>query len=302
MGEFIIPAWAMPQPVPPPPPPDPRIAREDKIANDTRVESELNRFIASRQDALFNNPGAFYRTQGADAIHAAPVATRNLEQLRSDLLDGLANDYQRQRLSAALDAQMQLTRAQMARHVAEQSLVWQRGVAQDRIALLTKEAAYNHNDTDLVDGLGHAAANAARAHARVGNVPPGGPAEEAAAATARSGVLGAAIQAKLENGDTVGANALFNQVKDQLDPLHAESLQPQLDISSKSSFDQIGSSLNSNEVMSDAMPDPMEDGQQYAQTRSGGPPRRPRGGQPTDPPYGNAGRQLSISSRCNSRA
>ena len=110
------------QPAPPAPPPDPRVARAEKIANDTRVESELNRFIASKQDALFNNPDAFYRTQASDAIHAAPVATKNLEQLRNDLLDGLANDYQRQRLGAALDAQMQLTRQQMARHVAEQSL------------------------------------------------------------------------------------------------------------------------------------------------------------------------------------
>jgi hypothetical protein len=84
---------------PPAPPPDPRVARAEKIANDTRVESELNRFIASKQDALFNNPDAFYRTQGEDAIHAAPVARKNLEQLRDDLLAGLANDYQRQRLA-----------------------------------------------------------------------------------------------------------------------------------------------------------------------------------------------------------
>jgi hypothetical protein len=67
MGNFIVPDW-MPQPAPPPPP-DPRVAREEKIANDTRVESELNRFIASKQDAMFNNPDAFYRTQGEGAIH-----------------------------------------------------------------------------------------------------------------------------------------------------------------------------------------------------------------------------------------
>jgi hypothetical protein len=215
--------------LPPAPPPDPRIAREEKIANDTRVESELNRFIASKQDALFNNPDAFYRTQGEDAIHASSVATKNLEQLRDDLLDGLANDYQRKRLGAALDAQMQLTRQQMARHVAEQSLAWQRGVAQDRIAILTKEAAYHHNDTDLVDGMGHAAANAARAHARVGGVPAGGPAEDAAAATARSSVLSAAIQARLDRGDAAGADAMLMRFNDQLDPAHAAPLQGQID-------------------------------------------------------------------------
>jgi hypothetical protein len=132
MGNFLLPDGPT---VPPPLPPDPRVARAEKIANDTRVESELNRFIASKQDAMFNNADAFYRTQGEDAIHASPVATKNLEQLRSDLLDGLDNDYQRKRLDAALDAQMRLTRQQMARHVAEQSLVWQRQTALDRIDL-----------------------------------------------------------------------------------------------------------------------------------------------------------------------
>ena len=78
------------QPAPPAPPPDPRVARAEKIANDTRVESELNRFIASKQDAMFNNPDAFYRTEGENAIHAAPVARKNLEQFRDNLLDGLA--------------------------------------------------------------------------------------------------------------------------------------------------------------------------------------------------------------------
>jgi hypothetical protein len=178
---------------------------------------------------MFNNPDAFYRTEGEDAIHAAPVARKNLEQLRDKLLEGLANDYQRQRLGAALDAQMQLTRQQMARHVAEQSLAWQRGVAQDRIAILTKEAAHHHNDIDLVDGMGHAAANAARAHARVGDVPAGGRAEDAAAATARSRILSAAIQARLDRGNTAGANALLVQMRDQLDPAHAAPLQGQIE-------------------------------------------------------------------------
>jgi len=227
----------MPQPTPPAPPPDPRVVRAEKIANDTRVESALNDFIAAKQAALFDAPDAFYRTEGEDAIHAAPVTTRTLGQLRNDLLDGLGNDYQRRRLGNVLDAQMQLTRDGMARHVAEQSLAWQRGVAQDRIAILTKEAAHHHNDTDLVDALGHAAANAARAHARVGDPsaslraggPPGGQAEDAAAATARSGVLGAAIQARLDGGDTQGANALFTQAQSQLDPAHAAPLQAHID-------------------------------------------------------------------------
>jgi hypothetical protein len=225
MGEFLIPEGAMPSDAPPP---DPGTAREEKIADDTRVEQSLNRFIAGKQAALFEAPDAFYRAQGEDTIHAAPVATQKLDQLRRDLLDRLGNDAQRRRLGEALDAQMELTRGGMARHVAEQSLAWQRGVAQDRIALLAKEAALHHNDDDLVDVLGHAAATAARAHARVGEGPPGGDAEDAAAAIARSGVLGAAIQARLDRGDAEGASALFTRVQHRLDPEHAAPIQTQL--------------------------------------------------------------------------
>ena len=232
MGEFIWPDWKpVPQDTPPPsaPPPDPVAAREEKIADDARVEQSLNRFIAGKQAALFEAPDAFYRAQGEDAIHAVPVAAQKLDDLRQDLLDKLGNDTQRRRLREALDAQMHLTREGMARHVAEQSLAWQRGIAQDRIALLAKEAAHHHNDDGLVDALGHAAATAARAHSRVGDGPPGGDAEDAAAATARSSVLGAAIQARLDRGDTEGANALFTQMQDQFDPAHAAPLQGQID-------------------------------------------------------------------------
>jgi hypothetical protein len=226
MAQFVMPdSFDMPDLAPP----DPVMNGEDKIANDARVEQAVNSFLTAKQGALFEAPDAFYRQQGEDAIHAAPVVTKNLDQIRADLLDGLANDYQRNRLSNALDAQMELTRDGMSRHVAEQSLAWQRGIAQNRIALLTKEATHHHNDDELIDTLGHAAANAARAHARVGAGPPGGETEDAAAASARSGVLGAAIQARLDRGDTGGANALLMQVQDQLHPEHAAPLQGQLD-------------------------------------------------------------------------
>ncbi|MBS0547721.1 MAG: hypothetical protein JSR24_08235, partial [Proteobacteria bacterium] len=147
---------------------------------------------------------------------------------RQDLIDRAANDYQRGRLTSALGAQMELTRDGMARHVAEQSLAWQRQVAQDRIALLTKEAGLHHDDDALIDTLGHAAATAARAHARVGTGLPGGEPEDTAAATARSGVLGAAIQARLDRGDTDGAKVLLAKVGDQLDPAHATPINEQI--------------------------------------------------------------------------
>ncbi|MBS0550826.1 MAG: hypothetical protein JSR24_23965 [Proteobacteria bacterium] len=229
MSAFEIPDWAMPapEPVAAPEPVDPAALREQQIADTTRAEQGLNRFLAAKHAMLFEEPDAFYRQQGEDAIHAAPVTTQKLDELRQNLLDKLGNDAQRQRLGEALDAQMHLTRDGVSRHVAEQSLAWQRQVAQDRIALLIKEAAYHHNDDDRIDALGYAADSAARAHARVGDGLDQ-QAENAAAALARSGVLGSAIRARFERGDTQGANAFLTRVQTKLDPQHAELLLAQL--------------------------------------------------------------------------
>ena len=212
---------------PPPPPIDPMVAREEKIANDTRVESELNRFIAAKQAALFEAPDAYYRKEGRDAVDGAPQAIQRLNGIKEGLLDGLANDYQRKRLSAALDAQMAVARDGISRHATEQNKAWQRQVALDRIDLLAKEAALHHGDDELIDALGIAATSAARAHARVddGSIDTS---EDAAAATARSRVVSAAIQARFSNGNTQGASTLFDRTRDLLDPAHAAPLVAQL--------------------------------------------------------------------------
>jgi hypothetical protein len=62
----------------------------------------------------------------------------------------------------------------------------------------------------------------------VGGVSAGGPAEDAAAATARSSVLSAAIQARFDRGDAAGADAMLMRFNDQLDPAHAAPLQGQI--------------------------------------------------------------------------
>lgn len=216
-------------PDPPSPPPiDLRVAREEKIANDTRVESELNKFIAAKQDALFEAPDAYFRRQGRDAVDGAPQAVQRLHGIKEGLLDGLANDYQRKRLSTALDAQMTLASDDIARHAGEQSKVWQRRVALDRIDLLAKEAALHHSDDALIDGAAIAAANAARAHARVDGSEIDSDRENEAAATARSRVLSAAIQSRLDNGKASDAAALLDRTKELLDPAHATPLVVQL--------------------------------------------------------------------------
>jgi hypothetical protein len=219
--------WAPPDP--PPPPVDPAVARQQRIFDDTTVESAITRFIADKQDVLFNQPDAFYRTQGVDAIHAAPVTMKRLLDLKDTALDRTDNDYQRRRLGDALDAHMVLVRGGIARHVADQSLEWQRRTALDRIDLLAKEAAFHqaHGD-DLIGAMGAAAANAARAHARVGDVPPAPETEDQAAAAARNRILSATIQARVDAGNTANAASLYEKVRAQLDRSQARSLGDQI--------------------------------------------------------------------------
>ena len=272
----------LPAPLPPPPI-DPLVAREEKIANDTRVEGELNRFIAAKQDALFEAPDAYFRRQGRDAIDGAPQAIQDLNDTKDSLLDGLANDYQRKRLTAALDAQMTLARDDIGRHAAEQSRVWQRQVALDRIDLLAKEAAFHRNDDGRIDALGIAAANAARAHARVGVDSGEAEGEGATAALARSRITSSAIQARLDNGDSEGASALFERTQDLLDPLHAEALQNQISntgpiVEQGAPTSEVRPALSEGpqaEILSDAAPEPILPDRQYAQAGGGRPPSRP---------------------------
>jgi hypothetical protein len=267
---------------PPPPPIDPLVAREEKISNDTRVESELNRFIVAKQDALFAAPDAYYRKQGRDAVDSAPQAIQRLHEMKDALLDGLANDYQRKRLGAALDAQMTLAGGDIGRHATEQGKVWQRQIALDRIDLLAKEAALHHNDDDLIDVLGIAAGSAARAHARVGDGPVDPDRENAAAASARSRIASSAIQARFDSGDAQGATALFDRTRDLLHPAHAELLQPQV-LAAGKAFEpsdrdhEVAPTLPdapAAEVLSDADPEPPLPDRQYAQAGGGRPPNR----------------------------
>ena len=53
---------------PPPPPIDPLVAREEKIANDTRVESDLNNFISAKLYAQLRK-----RMSGRECSYSSPV-------------------------------------------------------------------------------------------------------------------------------------------------------------------------------------------------------------------------------------
>jgi hypothetical protein len=229
MTDFDLSGLRPPQLDPPPPPIDPATARQQRIVDDTRVAEAVTRFIADKQDVLFNQPDAFYRSQGADAIHAAPVVTKRLLDMKDAALDGTDNDYQRRKLGVALEAHMVLTRDGIARHVADQSLVWQRQTALDRIDLLAKEAALHHTyDDNTIGAISEAAANAARAHARVGDVQPAPEAEDQASAAARSRILASTIQARLDAGNIDGAARLYGKVQTQLGEGPAQSLDAQI--------------------------------------------------------------------------
>ena len=177
---------------------------------------------------------------------------------------------------------MTLAGDDIARHAAEQSKVWQRQVALDRIDLLAKEAALQHIDHGLIDALGIAAANAARAHARVGVDSTDVDAENSAAAMARSRIVSAAIQARLESSSPEGASDLFARTQHLLDPLHAELLQSQ--ISNTGSTVEQGAPLfevqpgsserPQAETLSDAAPEPILPDRQYAQAGGGRPTNR----------------------------
>jgi hypothetical protein len=229
MSFIEYPDWLQQPDDPPPPAPiDPAQAQENAVADNTRAEEANNSFLTANQQSLFTGPDAFYGKRGYDAVQAAPAAIDGLGLLRSGLMGGLANDAQRRRLGPMLDAQIDLAKDGIARHAAQQSLVWQRKTAHDRIALLTNEAALYHHDGDLVGSLAEAAASAARADARAGGADPESGVENASVATAQSGVLNAAIQARLDNGNTQGAWELYDQVQARLSPEHAEGLQAQL--------------------------------------------------------------------------
>ena len=79
---FEIPEWLVAQSAPPPPPP----------VDDHRVESLVNNFIASKQDALFDAPDAYYRNHGRDTQRL--VFQRDTFGTRRALIRRAAIDHQ----------------------------------------------------------------------------------------------------------------------------------------------------------------------------------------------------------------
>jgi hypothetical protein len=200
-ARFVIPDWMTSAE----PPPD--MADVDPH----RVEALVNRFIAAKQDALFEAPDAYYRTTGADAIDGAPALLDRLGALRNATLEAAGDDGTRFVLGPRLDAHLDDVRDGVGRHVARQQDTLARQTLSERQALIQRAAELEHTDDDKLAGLAEANASAALELARM-NGAPEGPAIDAA----RSAIWRAAIGERLANGKGPQALVLFDRVQDQL--------------------------------------------------------------------------------------
>jgi hypothetical protein len=198
---------------------------ERTVANETRVEQLVNDFIAGRQHTLHNADDAFFRQRGDGAIRAAPEVDRMLRQMREAALEQAANDDQRQLLARRLDAQMRDAGDVIGRHVAAQSLEWQRDTAAARQALIRNAFELEADDDDKLVGLAEAYATAARELARIDGAPDGG---AATVAEARSSIWRGAIDRRLSIGQGPQALALFGRVQSQLAEADRNALAPLL--------------------------------------------------------------------------
>src|SRR5512140_498439 len=144
---FEIPDWLVDRSAPPLPPPP---------VDDHRVEGLVNDFIAGKQDALFTAPDAFYRSQGRDALDAAPAIAQRLQDLRGATLDQARDDGERAALGPRLDAHLDDAMDGIGRHLDAQRRVFQRNTLGTRQALIRRAAELEHDNDDKIAGLAEA--------------------------------------------------------------------------------------------------------------------------------------------------
>ncbi len=193
--------------------------------DDHRVEGLVNGFIAGKQDALFNAPDAYYRTEGADAVDGAPAITQRLQDLRKATLDQARDDGERAALAPRLDAHLDDAMDGIGRHVAAQQTVRQRQIIATRQALIQHAAQLEHDNDDKIAGLAEAHASAAGELARLSGVTPGSDDEVALLNAARSQILHAAIEQRIANAKAAQALTLYDRTSDVLTPADRRALE-----------------------------------------------------------------------------
>lgn len=113
------------------------------------------------------------------------------------------------------------------RHVAAQSLEWQRDTANARLALIRNTFELEPDDDDKLIDLGEAYASAAIELARINGDPDGG---RASVTEARSSLWRRTIDRRLAAGQGPQALALFDRVRPQLAPAERLSLDTPLQV------------------------------------------------------------------------
>ncbi len=109
--------------------------REAKIANDTKIEGDLNGFMVSQQKALSD----FRMTRGQDTIGASVQLTEQLQKQRQQAIDAANNPYQREMLAKRLDALSLHAQGVINDHVGQQTLVWQEHTATSRVGIINSD-------------------------------------------------------------------------------------------------------------------------------------------------------------------
>ncbi len=191
--------------------------KEAAIANETKVEEDLNQFISAKQYTLYTAPDAFFRTKGEQAIHGAQTATDKLIDLKKEALSRATNDLQRLALGKRIDAHINAAGQDIANHVSRQSDVWQETTAKARLAVINTESVAKSNDIDALKGQAQAAYDTGLELARIKfGASPDSEVAKVMAAEEASKVYKTAIQVRLDQGNKRSALTLYDRVKDNI--------------------------------------------------------------------------------------
>jgi len=207
---------------PPPSDPDPNAA----VIDGTLAQALNNDFIARQQQLLHDGPDAFYQMQGADALAAAPGVLDQLGGLRNRLLDTTTSSRQRQILSQALDNHLIASKASVARHVAQQTSTWRDATAQNRLALLQKQAGFDYGNPDSIANYADAGRSVALHQAEIAGLASDSGDRERRASNAASAIWRTAIETALAKDDLKPAIALYERSADTLAPGDRAALSP----------------------------------------------------------------------------
>lgn len=191
---------------------------EMKDANETRVQDLNNQFINGQQAALYTAPDAFYRLKGADAINGAEKATDKLIELKKQTIDGAANPYQRQRLSAIIDSHFNSATTGISRHVVSEQAAYDKNVDIASIDTATQSAILDPSQLPFA---------IERARGAAASISKGQSAEVIANAQlkAESDVYSGVIRHKINMNDTTAID-LYKKYGDRLDVKDRERIEP----------------------------------------------------------------------------